>query len=101
MGMTCEINNVLKLSVEQGFPKTLVIDKRYKGTKKGYRLYPIDVPIDLVDDNWICKCQVIIKRVVLEDNMTQLEFTVYRFYPSSKLVKDAIQEVIETYSEID
>jgi hypothetical protein len=99
--MLLEINSILQLSIEQGFPKSLVIGKKYKGAKKGYGLYPIDDPIDLVDDNWICKCQVIIKRVVLEANMTQLEFTVYRFYPSSKLVKDPIQEVIETYSEID
>jgi hypothetical protein len=87
MGMPCEVNSVLKLSTEQGYPDKLSLLRTYKGIKQGYRILPVDVPIDLVDSNWISRCQVIVEKLVWTKSTTEVHFKVYRFYSADKVLE--------------
>lgn len=82
MGMPCEINTILKLKPSQGFPEELELSARYQISKEGYRILPVDVPIFLVDENWVTHADVIINRLVWEKNQTIINFEIRKIYSS-------------------
>lgn len=88
MGMPCQVNSILKLKSSQGYPAELEKDKRYHAQKEGYRIIPIDVPIPLVDDNWIAHADIKICRLVWEEGVTRIDFEVDRIYQIPFLTKD-------------
>lgn len=87
MGMPCEINSILKLKPSQGYPEQLKIASKYQAFKEGYRIIPIDVPISLVDDNWIAHADVIIRKLTWENNQTIVIFEINRIYDKAFKVK--------------
>ena len=82
MGMPCEINTILKLKPSQGFPEELELSAQYQVFKEGYRILPVDVPIFLVDENWVTHADVIINRLVWEKNQTIINFEIRKIYSS-------------------
>lgn len=80
MGMPCQVNSILKLSRSKGFPEPIAMGTPYQATKQGYRIIPIDVPIPLVDDNWLAHADVVIHKLIWESNATTISFTVKRVY---------------------
>jgi hypothetical protein len=82
MGMPCEVNSILKLNSEQGYPVKLCLDEESVCLKKGYRILPIDVPIPLVDSNWMFTADIIITRLVWEHQMTEIKFKLIRILDS-------------------
>ena len=82
MGMPCEINNILKLKPSQGYPVSLDQDKTYQAHKESYRIFPVDVPIPLVDENWVAYADAIITKLTWENRITYLEFCIVRIYPA-------------------
>jgi len=80
MGMPCEVNSILKLSDSQGYPQQLELDVLYKAQKKGYRIIPIDVPIFLVNDDWIAQAEVIIYKLIWLQGNTHVEFKVNKVF---------------------
>ncbi|MDY6936423.1 MAG: DUF2584 family protein [Cyanobacteriota bacterium] len=86
--MPCEINSLLKLKPSQDYPIFLEIGKQYQARKEGYRIIPIDVPIPLVDENWLARADIKIFRLVWEDGKTFLEFEVTRIYQQPFSVKE-------------
>jgi len=87
MGMPCQVNSILKLSPRQGYPATLEPGKTYQVQKDGYRIFPIDVPISLVDQNWVAHADVVIRQLIWERNQTYLAFEITRIYPTPFLTK--------------
>jgi hypothetical protein len=87
MGMPCEINTILKLRPEQGYPQPLVMGECYQVSKEGYRIFPVDVPISLVDEDWVAHGDVVIRRLVWEEGRTLLKFEVVRLDPTGFRVK--------------
>lgn len=87
MGMPCEVNSILKLKPAQGYPTALQPENSYIGQKEGYRLFPIDVPIPLVDQTWMAYADVIITKLTWAEGMTHLEFKIARLYSSPFSVK--------------
>jgi hypothetical protein len=83
MGMPCEVNSVLKFSTLQGFPTELTPNSSYQVHKKGYRIIPIDVPIPLVDNDWVVRAEVIVRKLIWERNQTWLTFEVITAYNAS------------------
>lgn len=81
MGMPCEINNILKLTRSQGYPLSLEQGKTYQAQKSGYRIFPIDVPIALVDEQWVAHADAMITKLSWENQHTWLEFRIVRLYP--------------------
>lgn len=88
MGMLCIVNSILKLKPAQGYPAQLEHGKVYQAQKESYRIFPIDVPIPLVDENWVAYADAIITKLTWEQGVTRLEFKVARIYPSPFPVKD-------------
>lgn len=80
MGMPCEINSILKLSSAQGYPPHLELQARHQATKQGYRIFPLDVPIALVDDQWQAHADIIIRKLTWEQSTTAIAFEITRIY---------------------
>jgi Protein of unknown function (DUF2584) len=88
MGMPCQVNSILRLKSSQGYPTELEKGKRYQAQKDGYRIIPIDVPILLVDENWLAHADIKITRLVWEDRVTSIDFEVDRIYQTPFVAKD-------------
>lgn len=88
MGMPCVVNSILKLKPAQGYPAQLEKGKRYQAQKEGYRIIPMDVPIPLVDENWMAYADIKIFRLVWEKEMTRIEFEISRIYQTPFPAKD-------------
>lgn len=88
MGMPCQVNSILKLAPAQGYPGQLEQAKVYQAQKKGYRIFPIDVPIPLVDEEWVAYADAIITKLTWEQGVTSLEFKIDRLYQSPFAVKE-------------
>lgn len=80
MGMPCELNSVLKLSVEQGYPSSLKPGDRFGATKSGYRLFAMDLPLQLVDGQWQAQADVIVRELTWRAGQTHLQLEVSRCY---------------------
>ena len=87
MGTPCEINSILKLNSTQGYPKSLELDRQHRVIKQSYRLMPIDVPIPLVDENWIAHADIIIDRLTWESQQTTICFKISRVYSRPWTIK--------------
>ncbi|MBW4540841.1 MAG: DUF2584 domain-containing protein [Myxacorys chilensis ATA2-1-KO14] len=88
MGMPCQVNSILKLNPSQGYPTQFEKGKRYQAQKEGYRIIPVDVPIPLVDEDWLARADIKICRLVWQDGMTSVEFEIDRIYQIPFLTKD-------------
>ncbi len=87
MGMPCEVNSILKLKPSQGYPKELNLGSPYQVCKEGYRIIPIDVPILLVDENWMAHADIVIHKLTWENNQTFIVFKIDRIYSKPFPVK--------------
>lgn len=80
MGMPCEVNAVLKLSPEQGYPEHLKPQAIHTVTKSGYRILPIDVPLPLVDAQWMTHADIVVQKLTWANKTTHLTFLVYKIH---------------------
>lgn len=87
MGMPCEVNSILKLKPSQGYPSQLEPGKRHSAQKEGYRIIPIDVPILLVDEDWLAHADIKIYKLAWENGVTRINFEIDRIYESPFLTK--------------
>jgi hypothetical protein len=78
MGMPCQVNSILKLAPDQ-YPE-LVIHAVHQVVKDGYRIIPMDVPIPLVDRDWMAHADVIIEQILWKNQTTQITFKISRIY---------------------
>lgn len=87
MGMSCEINTVLKLKTAQGYPAELAVGRSFAATKSDYRIFALDVPLQLVDEQWQAHADVIIRELTWRDGNTYLRAEVARLYDQPFAVK--------------
>ncbi|MEA5448635.1 DUF2584 family protein [Leptolyngbya sp. CCNP1308] len=80
MGMPCEINSLLKLKPAQGYPAVLEVGTQHRVQKAGYRIFPLDVPLCLVDENWLAHADIVIEKLTWQHRTTQIEFRISRVY---------------------
>lgn len=85
MGMPCQVNSILKIA-RHNVPEP-VASGRYEVIKPGYRIIPLDVPIPLVDQDWMAYADVVIEQLVWEQGNTKLCFMIKRLYPVPFSVK--------------
>lgn len=78
MGCIYEWNWILKLNKEQIQNLKVGVTKNF--FKKGIRIYPIDVPIDLVNQNWEAIARCIISSVTLEKDCTKGQYQIMKIY---------------------
>lgn len=86
MGMPCQINSILKLKPVH-YPDPLEVDARHRVHKDGYRIFPLDVPLCLVDEGWLAHADIVIEKLTWEHQTTHLEFRVARLYDAPFTVK--------------
>ncbi|MBW4515576.1 MAG: DUF2584 domain-containing protein [Timaviella obliquedivisa GSE-PSE-MK23-08B] len=79
MGMPCQVNSIVKLNGTE-FPTIIEINAVHKATKSGYRIFPIDVPLQLVDEAWCAHADVVITQLRWAGQQTVLEFHIHRIY---------------------
>jgi hypothetical protein len=80
MGMPCEVNSILKLGESQ-YPTKLVPQQSHQVTKTGYRILPLDVPIQLADRHWLAHADVVITQITWAHQSTVITFYIDRLYP--------------------
>ncbi|NJM47874.1 MAG: DUF2584 family protein, partial [Alkalinema sp. RU_4_3] len=56
--MPCQVNTILKLG--EDYPASLVVGSRHRAVKSGYRIFAMDVPLQLVDGDWMAWGEVAI-----------------------------------------
>lgn len=86
MGMPCEVNSVVKLD-RAVFPIEITLGATHTATKSGYRIFPIDVPVQLVDEQWQAQADVVIEQLIWDNQMTTIVFRIHRVYPQPFSVK--------------
>jgi len=91
MGFKTEFNWILKLKPEQGFPEVLEVNKEYNFLKDGYRVYPLDIPIDLVNENWEAVAKAVIVECTLGNGKTKGIFKIVKIYEGKE------KEVMKSY----
>jgi hypothetical protein len=79
MGMPCEVNSIVKLDEGQ-FPEILAVNAVHKAVKNGYRIFAIEVPLQLVNANWLACGEVVITKLTWQNQQTELEFRVLKIY---------------------
>lgn len=87
MGMPCEINTILKLTPAQGYPTELTLGDRHQAQKGGYRIFAVDVPVALVDENWIAHADVVIETLTWHQQTTCVEYRISRLYDAPMALK--------------
>jgi trehalose utilization protein len=88
MGMPCVVNSIVKLGDD--YPITLELNATHQATKSGYRIFAIDVPLQLVDANWLAHGEVIIDQLTWQAGATQLTFRIARIYDTPFAVRNPI-----------
>lgn len=81
MGFVVEYNWVLKLS-QIDYP--LVIGDEYSFEKSSTRMYPLNMPIDLLDKDWTAVGSCVITELSYRNNMTTGKYKVLEIYAGSK-----------------
>ncbi len=85
MGFKTEFNWILKLTIRQGIDKNILEEnKTYEFYKKEHIVYPLDLPIELVDEDWIAIGQVIILEYTVGGGHTNGKYKVLEIYPKDK-----------------
>jgi hypothetical protein len=79
MGMPCQVNSIVKLGRTE-FPTPMELNAAHRVVKSGYRIYPIDVPLQLVDEDWCAHGDVVITQLTWTNQQTILEFRLDRIY---------------------
>lgn len=87
MGMPCQINSILKLD-RSAYPPQLIIGQSHTVVKSGYRILPIDVPLQLVNEAWLAQADIIIYELSWKNQQTTLGFVIHRLYPTPFFVKE-------------
>lgn len=87
MGMPCQVNSILKLSASQGYPAKLELNATYQVKKSEYRIIPIDVPVPLVDQQWVAHADVTIIKLTWQNGETHITFRISRIYEQPFLIK--------------
>lgn len=81
MGFITEFNWVLKLKPEQGLNEsTLELNKTYAFSKKGPRTFPIEIPIDLFNNNWEAVAKVLILETRITREKTEGTYKIIKIY---------------------
>lgn len=81
MGYLLEINSLLKVPQGAGIDLNKIkVRERYKVEKQGERLYPLNIPTDICDENYRYYGKVMIRKLSLEKGKTVLEFEVVKVF---------------------
>ena len=76
-----EFNWALKLKPENGLNEDILKEGEiYEFTKSGNRVYPINIPIDLINQDWTALARVIVIEYTNKENITTGRYRILRIY---------------------
>lgn len=82
MGALYEFNWLLKLpNIDE---QQLCVDKSFHFSKSGIRVYPINIPVDLVNNHWETVARCIITQITISSQETTGEYTIVEIYDETK-----------------
>jgi hypothetical protein len=84
MGMPCEVNSLVKI---RGDEFALQVGVQYTLTKAGYRIFALDVPLQLVNGDWVAVADVVIDQLTWQEQTTAIALRVVRVYEVPFAVK--------------
>jgi len=85
MGQITEVNWLLKLNNSNGLnEETIETGETFKFNKSGYRIYPINIPIDLLNSDWEVIAKIVIVTISIDENTTFGEYKVIRLYSNQE-----------------
>lgn len=103
MGSKIEFNWVLKLKPENGLNEDLLKEGEiYEFTKSGNRAYPINIPIDLLNQDWIALARIIVIEYTNKENITTGRYRVIRIYSEEqrKNITDYWKKDLQTLKDV-
>lgn len=81
MGYLLEINSLLKIPSSSGIDlQGIRSGKRYAIEKRGERLYPLNIPIEICDEKYVYYGKATIKKLTLEKGKTTLEIEILKVF---------------------
>lgn len=87
MGYKLEFNTILSVPEGQLDLANLAVGKTYEVTKSGERLFVLNIPIDLCGDDYQFIAKVVIRKLTLSRDKTELLVEVLKlFSPEESLV---------------
>lgn len=84
MGFRCEYNYILRLRSSQGCPNELEPGLAFSFVKEGHRIYPVDVPIDLANEEWSIVARVVVREFTVGGGRTTGRAEVLLVYDGSE-----------------
>lgn len=90
MGYRLEFNTILSVPDGQVDLDNLVVGQSYKITKPNERLLPLDIPIDLSDENYRFIAKAAVRKLTLTKSQTELEVEILKLFTpeESKVISD-------------
>ncbi|BBO71417.1 hypothetical protein DSCA_53470 [Desulfosarcina alkanivorans] len=81
MGFPVEFNWALKLKTKQGLvDKDIEVGVEYNFKKDEHRIYPLNMPIDLINGNWETIAKVIVTEFSIINQNTIGKYKILRIY---------------------
>ncbi len=80
MGYHLEINSLLKIPKQAFNLSKIKKGEKYGVEKKGERLYPLNIPVDICDGKYVYYGKVAVRKLTLEKNKTYLEIEILKVY---------------------
>lgn len=80
MGYHIEFNCLLVVPNEAFDLNTMKIGQTYKLEKEGERLYPLNIPFEVCDEDYNYYGKIAVRKLSLEKNKTYLEFELLKVF---------------------
>lgn len=81
MGFLTEFNWALKLKPENGLDESMLkAGKEYSFSKEGCRIYPVNIPIDLINKDWGPVAKVAVTELNSSQAQTSGKYRVLKIY---------------------
>lgn len=80
MGYSLRFNCLLSVSKQDLDLHSLEVGKRYQIVKEKERLYPLNIPIEICDDEYQYYGKVAVRKLTLETGKTTLEIEVLKIF---------------------
>lgn len=95
MSFRCEINYILKLGRDPGLDEAaLTVGKKFQFTKPEHRIYPVDAPIDLANQDWEIIARVAVRQFCVGGGCISGSVEVLSLYDSNtrRAITEAVAE---------
>ena len=84
MGYKLEFNIVLSITSSTLKVSELEAGKQYTTIKDGERLFPLNIPIDLCDSEYNFYAKVAVRKLILCEGKTELNFDVLKLFTDAE-----------------